>query len=160
MTDSHRCACQLGPSAAGDDDALAAAGLSRRVFLIRCGTVVAGVTLAACAVPGIPTAPDNVSLTLNLADYPTLANVGGVAYVSAGNNPLAVVRTGTDTFLALSRICPHYGGQINSYGGGFRCTVHGAQFDETGHWIGGQPTGNMRSYPTAFNASTGVVTIG
>ncbi len=159
MTESHRCACQAGQPAAGDDSWVADA-LSRRVFLVRCGAVVASVTLAACALPGIPTAPNNVSLTLSLTDYPTLATVGGVAYVSAGNSPLAVVRTGSDTFVALSRICPHYGGQINSYASGFRCTVHGAQFDETGHWIGGQPTGNMRSYPTAYNASTGVLTIG
>jgi Rieske Fe-S protein len=62
--------------------------------------------------------------------------------------------------LALSRVCPHQGGAINTSSGGFTCTRHGAQFSLTGQWTGGQPTSNMRSYATTFDQGTGALTIG
>jgi Rieske Fe-S protein len=101
-----------------------------------------------------------VSMTLTVADYPALANVGGVAYVASGNNPLAVVRTGSDTFDVVSRICPHAGGTVNSNGDGFTCPVHGARFMNSGTWEGGQPTSNLTSYSTQYDAGTGILTIG
>jgi Rieske Fe-S protein len=105
--------------------------------------------------------PNSVSLTLDVNAHPELASVGGYALVSDTNgNALAVVRTGTTSFVALSRVCPHAGGTINPQSGGFRCTLHGAQFDQSGYWVGGQPTSSMRSYPAAYNAATGQLVIG
>lgn len=119
--------------------------------------------LAACGLSsGIPTAPGNLSspMTISVANYPVLANVDGVAYLDAGGNPLAVVRTGTSTFVALSRICPHAGSTVNTASGGFLCPGHGAEFDYSGRWIGGQRTSSLTSYPTQYDAATGMLTIG
>jgi Rieske Fe-S protein len=118
--------------------------------------------LAACGVSNFPTAPSNLSqpITVTLADHPTLANVNGVAFVDANGNPLAIVRTGTSTFVALSRICPHAGSTVNSASFGFLCPGHGAEFDFSGHNIGGQRTSNLTSYPTQFDAATGTLTVG
>jgi Rieske Fe-S protein len=86
--------------------------------------------------------------------------VGGIALATVSGTPLAIVRTGSTTFLALSRICPHQGATVNLSGNGFLCPRHGAEFDASGTWIGGQRTSSMRSYATTYNAATGTLTIG
>ncbi len=135
--------------------------LSRRIFLVRCGAITATVALAACGVGSdFLTAPGNVSLSIKIASYPDLAPLGGVAYVDANGSPLAIVRTGATTFLALSRICPHRGGIVNEVGGGFSCPLHGAQFDNSGRWAGGQPTGSLTTYNSRYDAATDTLTIG
>lgn len=131
--------------------------VSRRQFMVHGSLVTIALVLAGCG--GGPTAPSTVNVTLTLSDYPALASVGGVAYVTSGNNPLAVVRTGSDTFDAVSRICPHAGGTVDSNGGGFTCPVHGARFTDSGSWIGGQPTTNLTSYTTLYDAGAGTLTI-
>ena len=73
--------------------------------------------------------------------------------------PLAVVRTGSTTFLALSRICPHQGATVNNNGSGFTCPQHGAQFNTSGTWIGGQRTSNMQSLSAQYDAGTDTLTI-
>ena len=133
--------------------------LSRRQFVIHGSLATVAILLAGCAGGG-PTSPGSVNMTLTVSDYPALANVGGVAYVTSANNPLAVVRTGSDTFDAVSRICPHAGGTVNSNGNGFTCPVHGAQFTDSGTWAGGQPTSSLTSYTTQYDAGTGILTIG
>ena len=132
--------------------------ISRRQFMIHGTLATAGIVLAGCAGGG-PTAPGSVSLTLTVSDYPELANVGGVAYVTSGNNPLAVVRTGADTFDVVSRICPHAGGTVDSDGSGFTCPVHGARFSDSGTWIGGQRTSSLTSYTTRYDSGTDILTI-
>ena len=83
-----------------------------------------------------------------------------MATLTIGSTPIAVVRTATSSFVALSRICPHQGGGVNPVSGGFLCPLHGAQFSDTGVWEGGQQTGNLTSYNTSYNASAGTLTIG
>lgn len=134
--------------------------LSRRQFMIQGSLAGVAIMLAGCVGGSGPTAPASVNLTLTVSDYPSLANVGGVAYVSASGNPLAVVRTGADTFDVVSRICPHQGGTVSSNGNGFTCPNHGARFSDSGTWEGGQPTTNLTSYTSTFDSSTGVLTIG
>jgi cytochrome b6-f complex iron-sulfur subunit len=134
--------------------------VTRREFVIRGSLAGIAIVLAGCSVGDGPTAPASVNLTLNISDYPPLANAGGVAYVDASGNPLAVVRLDANTFDALSRVCPHQGGTVSSNGNGFTCPVHGARFSDAGTWIGGQSTSNLTSYQTRFDASTGVLTIG
>ena len=73
---------------------------------------------------------------------------------------MAIVRTGDTTFAAFSRICPHQGGTIQVTSSGFQCPVHGATFNRSGTWVGGQRTTNMRQYPTTYDAATGTLTIG
>src|SRR4051812_30966094 len=81
----------------------------RREFLTTSAASLALLALAACGLSDA-TAPTTVSATaFKLSDYPQLANVGGVAMVSIGGSPVAIVRESATTFSAFSRICPHQG---------------------------------------------------
>jgi Rieske Fe-S protein len=129
--------------------------------MMRGAMAAAASLLAACGGDGGGlTAPTSVSLAIKLSDYASLANVGGVALVSASNSPIAVVRTGTSSFVALSRVCPHQGGLINTSSTGFICSKHSARFNSSGTWTGGERTSSMRSYPASYDSSTGMITIG
>ena len=86
--------------------------------------------------------------------------VGGVTTTTVDRVPIAVVRTGQETLAAFSRICPHQGSTINVTTTGFLCPNHDATFDTTGQWVGGQRTSNLQSYPVAYDASAGTITIG
>ena len=133
--------------------------VGRRAFLSR--TALAAVTLALAACATDSTGPElSGSAAIKVSDYPALANVDGVATFSINRVPLAVVRTGATTFLALSRVCPHQGATVAATSGGFTCPQHGARFSLTGQWVGGQPTSNMRSYQTSYDATTDTLTIG
>ena len=136
-------------------------GIGRRTFLVQTGILAAIAALNACMGSGDSgtTAP-SVSSTINVSNYPALANVGGVAVITLGNAPLAIVRTGTSSFLALSRVCPHQGGIVELSGSDFVCPVHGATFNLSGQWIGGQRTSSLHSYTTTYDATTGTLTIG
>jgi nitrite reductase/ring-hydroxylating ferredoxin subunit len=134
--------------------------LDRRAFLTRAMLSAAVLALAACGAGNGTTAPFSGTTSLNINDYPALANVGGVALVTLNGSPVALVRNSATSVLALSRVCPHQGGTINTGGGGFICPRHGAQFNLTGQWVGGQPTSNMQSYATTFDPGTGALTIG
>jgi len=142
------------------NQALLPSCVTRREFMIRGSMTGIAIVLAGCGFGSAPTAPSSVSLTINISDYPDLASAGGVAYVTASGSPLAVVRLDATNFEALSRICPHQGGTVNSNGNGFTCPNHGARFSDTGTWVGGQSTSNLTTYPTQFDSSTGVLTIG
>lgn len=135
-------------------------GVGRRTFLVQSGILAAMAALAACGASSDATAPSVPSnSSLNIADYPTLANVGGVALVSLGGAPVAIVRTSSTGFIALSRVCPHQGGIVNQSGSRWVCPVHGATFDIDGNWIGGQPTSNMHQYATTYDAASNTLTI-
>lgn len=155
-------------ASAGAADRVAEHG--RREFLQQSLLAAAAALLTAACGDGViggagPTAPVilGTSFTVRVADYPALSAVGGIAIVnSSSSNPIALARTGVNSFVALSLICPHAGYKpvdVRS-GTGFRCPNHGATFDYTGKWTGGQRTRNMQSYPTTYNAGAGTVTIG
>ncbi len=135
-----------------------ARGLDRRELLKRGGLAAAALLLAACGVPGSDTTGPGLGspVTVKLSDYPSLANSGGVAMV-AGNT--VAVENNNGSYIALSMVCPHRGGQILPAGSGFQCTVHGATFDITGGWIGGQPTSNMFRLNVTNNGD-GTLTVG
>jgi nitrite reductase/ring-hydroxylating ferredoxin subunit len=145
----------FGAAAMGD-------GIGRRTFLVQSGILAAIAALNACGMGGgdvtSPTIPANTSISIS--SYPTLANVGGVAMVTIGSAPLAIVRTGTSSFLALSRVCPHQGGIVQLQGSDFVCPQHGATFNLSGTWIGGQRTSSLHSYTTSYDATSGTLTIG
>ncbi len=137
-----------------------ARGLDRRELLKKGGlAAAAAMLLAACGSMGSDLTGPSLggSFTVKVSDYPALANAGGVAAVqSPGGLPIYVENTGSG-YIALSRVCPHQGGLIYSYSTGFQCSVHGATFDKSGNWIGGQPTGNMGRYNVSN--SNGTLTI-
>jgi nitrite reductase/ring-hydroxylating ferredoxin subunit len=153
-------ACPLSPDASIAVPFIGDAGLDRRAFLSRAMMSAAMLALAACAGSDGVTAPFSGSASINIADYPALATVGGVALVTLNGGPLALVRSTQTTIVALSRACPHEGATVNTSTGGFTCPRHGARFGPTGQWLGGQQTSSMRSYATTFDATTGAVTIG
>ena len=154
---SGRCAnCGTGPSLAR-----ASSAIGRRTFLAQSAVLAAATALAACGAASDATAPTlGGSASIKLADQPALANVGGVALVTIASNPFAIVRTGTSSFVALSRICPHQGSVVDQSSTGFLCPNHGARFSTTGTWVGGQPTSSMRSYATTYDAAAGTITVG
>ncbi|HEY0779534.1 MAG TPA: hypothetical protein VGD56_16320 [Gemmatirosa sp.] len=49
---------------------------------------------------------------------------------------------------------------VNIVSSGFYCPNHGAEFNATGTWTGGQRTSNLTSYPTSYDPATGTLTIG
>jgi Rieske Fe-S protein len=100
------------------------------------------------------------ALTVSVAAFPALANVGGVARVDGGNGlPVALVRTGAASFAAFSLRCPHQGATVEVQGSSFRCPAHGARFNGSGTWTGGQPTGNLTLLASSYNAVAGTVSI-
>ena len=152
--------CPMAPNALVAVPGEGPDGLDRRTFLTRAMLGAAVLALAACGMSDGTTAPFSGSASVNIADYPALANVGGVALATLNGSPLALVRDSTTSVLALSRICPHQGGTIGTSSGGFTCPRHGARFSLPGQWVGGQQTSNMRSYSTTFDPTTGALAIG
>ena len=135
--------------------------IGRRTFLAQTAMLAAAAALAACGAGSDPTAPSlSGPTTIKVSDYPALATVGGIALVTVQSSPFAIVRTGTTTFVALSRICPHQGSTVNQSGSGFLCPNHGAQFSANGTWVGGERTSSMRSYATTYDTSAGTLVIG
>jgi len=137
-------------------------GIGRRTFLAQSALLAAGALLAACAASDVSAPGTTINSTTNIkvSDFPALASVGGIALVNFSGNPFAIVRTGDASFFTLSRICPHQGNTINPDGSGFLCPGHGARFNASGQWVGGQSTSNMRSYATSYDAAAGTLTIG
>jgi len=134
--------------------------IDRRDFVMRAAAALAAVALAACSGDSLTSPSSVTSTTINLSDHPELSTVGGVATVSVDGVPLAIVRTGSTTFAAFSRLCPHQGATINVTSTGFQCPRHGATFNKSGQNVGGQPTSNLVSYPVSYNPTAGTVTVG
>lgn len=139
-----------------------AARLDRRGFLTHSMLAAATLALAACGGDSITSSssPTSVGSSIKVADYSALSAVGGIALVTLSGASLAIVRTGTETYIALSRSCPHEGAIVAASSSGFTCPRHGARFSTTGAWQSGQRTSSMRSYTTSYDASTGTLTIG
>jgi len=133
--------------------------LSRRDFIGQAALLAAAAALAACGVDAATSPGLSSAVTVNVNDYASLANVGGIALVSGGGQRMAVVRTGAGSFVALSRTCPHQGETVNISGSGFYCPGHGATFNSTGLWTGGQRTSSLHAYTTSYNSASGELTI-
>ena len=139
--------------------------VDRRTFLSETARLAAiTVLVSACgsslgSIAGPQSYTLNKAITVNLADYPGLASAGSAVRVSGTNVPIALVNEGNAKYIALSLICTHAGATVQWTGQIFICPNHGAEFASDGHWIGGQPTSSLVSYPTTYDASTDTVTI-
>ena len=138
-------------------------GVSRRTFLAASTLAAVVAVLESCSnalgVDGFNGSYGG-PITVKLANYSALSAVNGVARVDGGTGaPTALVRTGAASFTALSMVCTHQGTTIGITGSGFTCPNHGAQFSQTGQWVGGQPTSSLQSYATSYDAAAGTVTI-
>jgi cytochrome b6-f complex iron-sulfur subunit len=153
--------CETTPTAESLG-ASASDGIGRRTFLVQSGILAAVAALSACGLSGgEPTAPNvPANSTIDVNNYSSLANIGGVAMVTLGSAPVAIVRTGSTSFLALSRICLHQGGIVQLANNDFVCPVHGATYDLSGKWIGGQRAPSLHQYNTSYDQVSGTLTIG
>jgi Rieske Fe-S protein len=146
--------------------------LTRRDFVSRSVLAAVAASLAAACGGSIDfTAPGAASttggaglpaagLSVLVADFAALANVGGIARVDGGVGlPVAVTRIDAATFAAFSMVCPHQGTTIGISGSGFVCPNHGARFSAAGTWTGGQSTSNLQSLPVTYDAAAGTLTI-
>lgn len=154
---------QLNPfqNAAHNSECNGCPVLTRRQFVGRASFILAGLALVGCEV-GSPLRPLGSALSINVADFPALLSIGGaVRIMTDPKTPIALARTDIDQFEAFSLKCPHEGHVVNVNGGAtpFGCPNHGAQFDVTGKWVGGQKTGNLTRYRTTFDESSGTITI-
>ncbi len=127
------------------------------VFNAAAGTV----NIPAQQPAALPTPVNNGhQLVVTLAKFPELATIGGMARVDGNStSPLALVRTGGATFVALSMRCTHQGATVAIQSGGFFCPRHAARFSATGAWLGGQRTSDLTAMPATYSATTGTVTI-
>jgi Rieske Fe-S protein len=133
--------------------------VTRRDFIVKGSAALAAfAVLGAC---GSSTEPLRNTLTVQLADHPELADVGSITRVFAQGSPVGISRLGLDEFAAFSLVCPHEGTTIgvDASREDYVCPGHGATYDATGTWIGGQHTRNLTVYTTTFDASTGTITI-
>src|ERR1041385_4932622 len=86
--------------------------IGRREFVGRASAGLGALLVAACQV-GVDTAPLSGSVTVKHSNYPTLANVCGIVRVNETSSPVALERTGTDSFVAYSLVCPHEGTTVS-----------------------------------------------
>ncbi|MBM3686846.1 MAG: Rieske 2Fe-2S domain-containing protein [Actinobacteria bacterium] len=139
------------------DDTTDALGLTRRQALVAAAALCG---FGAVAVGTAGAAQASGSLRVQLSQYPELKKVGGIALVGdLGSTPVAVVRTGTNKYIALNRRCPHAGVAVTPRGRGFVCLPpgHGSVFTDTGAKVSGlTPTGLRKLKATL---SRGVLTI-
>lgn len=145
-----------------------AADAGRRAFIAQAALAAIGTfVLQACGDGEIggpfgPSAkPLPEPLVITIADFPALAAIGGTARVDAGTPvPVAVTRTGAESFVALSMICTHQSFRpIEITLSGFHCPNHGARFDRFGDHVGGQPTTDLRVYASVYDVATDTLTI-
>lgn len=137
------------------------AGVNRREFLATSSALAITAVLAACGdgTGGSATGPSNVNATVTLANFAALGTVGGIAVISGAGTPIAVVRATSTQYRAFSLICPHQGTVVAISGPGFRCPNHGATFNASGEWTGGQRTNGLFEFTVASNTSAGTITI-
>jgi Rieske Fe-S protein len=134
--------------------------IDRRSFLAQSTLIAVGALLAGCRTTTGP-GGSGLPLVVNLADFPALIPIGGIARVdNGGGTPVAVVHAAESSYLAFSLVCPHQGYLVVPNGSAFQCTGHGARFAADGKWIGGQPTGNLRSLPVAAGDTPGTLIVG
>jgi Rieske Fe-S protein len=139
-------------------------GINRRAFLTAAAMAAVVAALDSCGVTGsggLFSGSYGGPFTAKVADFSGLGTVGGVARVDGGSGaPTALYRSGALTFIALSMVCPHQGfAPLQITSSGYHCPNHGANFNETGAWIGGQATSALQLFATTYDASAATVTI-
>ena len=131
--------------------------VSRRDFVSMATLSAVAVTLAACGGGGGddvtgPVPPGVGEVTVRLADFPSLAAMGGIAKVR-NSPPVAMTRTSSG-LIAFSMSCTHQGTTVTiDTDGSIFCSNHGAEFTSQGVWTGGQRTRNLVRLPVAVDSA-------
>lgn len=143
--------------------------LSRRDFLTRSGIAVAG---AAALVAGCgdgqfgpePLRTTTGTVSLKVASLPGLANVGQLVKIPPQLGLIAVKRTGTNTFFAVSTVCTHQGCETSVVSTGLECPCHLSEYDTNGK-VTRQPVNtdgsatDLPTYTTTYDSATDTLTI-
>ncbi len=120
----------------------------------------AGVTTPQPQQPGTPGGTGTVNLIVDLAQFPALAQVGGVARVDNGTGiPVGAARISATQFDAYSLVCTHQGATVNLAGSGWVCPAHGAQYSATGAVTLGPATLPLVALTATYDAATNKLTI-
>ena len=102
----------------------------------------------------------NVNLAIDLGQFPTLAQVGGVARVDSGTGvPVGAARIASTQFVAYALVCTHQGSTVNLVGGGWVCPNHGARYDSRGNVTLGPATLPLHALTATYDAVTNRLTI-
>ena len=146
--------------------------LNRRSFLTKSALAAAAAALASGCGNGEfgPPLPSHAaggrpsgSVTIKVANFPGLASTGTLVEVAIER---AVMRTGPDTFLALSLICTHQGCDAEVVNNIVDCPCHHSRFRSDGSVINGPDNSSATSIApltqltTSYNAQTDELTIG
>ena len=143
--------------------------LSRRAFLTKSGLAVAGVAAIASGCGDGQFGPASLSTTtqsvqIKVASIPALATVGQLVKIPVTSGLIAVKRTGTASFSAISTVCTHQGCEVDIQANAFVCPCHNSRYDNSGG-VTRQPDGggfstNLPTYVTKYDAATDTLTIG
>lgn len=137
--------------------------LDRRQFLSVATLAGVAAVLAACgdsATGPQPITPGPATIDVRLSDFPQLGAVGGIAAVGTVLlSPVAIVRTGQASYLALSRVCTHQGCVINVGSNGFACPCHGSRYDSQGNVLNGPAPRALARLSAVLSADGTVLTV-
>lgn len=101
----------------------------------------------------------NGRLSVKLKSIPELSQVGGsVGIGNVKGKPVAITRTGNNSYVAFSLSCPHQGVKVSKRENGWACDAHGSEFESDGDLVLGPATTRLPRVP--MKISKGVATIG
>lgn len=101
----------------------------------------------------------NGRVSVTLKKIPELANVGGsIAIGNVKGKPVAITRTGTNSYFAFTLNCPHQGVIVSREGEGWVCSAHGSEFAANGDLVMGPATTRLARVP--IKVSKGIATVG
>lgn len=131
--------------------------MERAEFLKQLGSgavaVCAYCGLVSCSDDNDSVTPTNgVDFTINIEDasFSPLKSVGGFVY----KDGLIIARTGTDSFVALSKSCTHNNVAVEYSASASKmiCNAHGSEFSTSGAVLRGPAQVPLRSYNTSFKS--------
>jgi Rieske Fe-S protein len=101
----------------------------------------------------------NGRLSVKLKSIPELSHVGGsVGIGNVRGKPVAITRTGSNSYVAFSLNCPHQGVKVSKRESGWVCDAHGSEFEADGDLVLGPATTRLPRVP--MKISKGIATIG
>jgi cytochrome b6-f complex iron-sulfur subunit len=116
------------------------------------------VLFSACSKDDDMDDPGEIKLDLTHASNAALQTVGGFIYT--GN--IIVIRTGTNAYMALSKICTHEGFTVtyNHNNNHIICNNHGSVFTTSGTVVNGPAQTNLRTYSVTVDGNTLIINTG
>ncbi len=105
---------------------------------------------------GNPSSSSPQTITLNLADYPPLADDNSSVSVSgtALGRPLLITHTTGDTYYALDSRCTHQSCTVVASTPTLNCPCHGSRFSLTGSVSSGPASTPLRSFTIRKDGNT------